>query len=119
MTQGYGAREAPNVQLIFLDKGTPVRILYIDTVCGYYEDIDNEENYVKIAWALINPEDYDFIVAHQYTEVLLYRAMIIRSSETGDDELYFPPTLHFHKVEFEYRLEPTGDPARWTLTLRG
>lgn len=119
ITQGYGAREVPNVQLIFLNKGTPIYTLYIDTVCEYYENINDKENYVKIEWVLINPEDYDFIVAHQYTEVLLYRAMIIRSSETGNDKLYFPPTLHFNNTEFEYSLEPAGDPVKWTLILRG
>jgi len=49
----------------------------------------------------------------------MYRAHIIRSSETGEDELYFPPTMCFHSAEFEYRLEPKGDPASWTLILRG
>lgn len=119
MTQGYGAREVPNIQLVFLNKGTQVYTLYIDTVCEYYEDTTSDDKYIKIEWALINPQDYEFILAHQYTEILMYRAHIIRSSETGEDELYFPPTMCFHSAEFEYILEPKGDPARWTLILRG
>ena len=57
MTQGYGAREVPNIQLVFLNKGTQVYTLYIDMVCEYYEDTTSDDKYIKIEWALINPQD--------------------------------------------------------------
>lgn len=114
---GYGAIEVPNIRLVFFNKGTQVRIIDIDTVVEYDEEVSENEASCVIRWAILNPLDYDFILSHQYTDVLMYRSMIIRSEKTGKDELYFPPTLYFNKITFEYYLEAGGNPARWTLRL--
>lgn len=114
----YGMKEVPNIRLIFLNKGTQTYTLDIDTVTDYSEDIGADYTDVTIRWALIKPQDYEYIKQHEYTEILMYRSMIIRSAETGEDELFFPSTLSFNKATFSYYLETRGDPARWTIRLQ-
>jgi len=43
--------------------------------------------------------------------------LIIRNADTGDDELYFPPTLTFTRLNFEYSLAAGGEPTQWMIWL--
>lgn len=115
----YASKEVPNVRLIFLNKGTQVNVIDIETVTDYVEDIetDTELDSVRIYFATMNTADFDFIESKQYTEILLYRCLIMRNCVTENDELYFPPTLTFHKLNFEYSLNVEGEPTRWMIRL--
>ena len=115
----YGSIEVPNVRLVFLNNGTQVRIIDLETVTDYNEDFENnkENGGVIIYSALIDTAEIDFIESNQYTEILVYRSLMMRSEETCKDTLYFPPTLTFHKLNFEYSLATDGNPARWMIRL--
>ena len=115
----YASIDVPNVRLVFLNNGTQVRTIDLETITDYTEDFEsNEENDgVTIYSALIDTAEIDFIESNQYTEILLYRSLIMRSEETGKDELYFPPTLTFHKLNFEYSLATNGEAVRWMIRL--
>ena len=115
----YASREVPNIRLVFFNNGTQVRVIDIETIVDYIEDIETntELNSVQIYFATIDTDDFDFIESKQYTEILLYRCLIMRSCDSGEDELYFPPTLTFHKLNFEYNLNVEGDPTRWIIRL--
>ena len=115
----YASKEVPNVRLVFLNNGTQVNVIDIETVIDYVEDIetDTELDSVRIYFATINTADFNFIASKQYTEILLYRSLIMRSCDTGNDELYFPPTLTFHKLNFEYSLNVEGEPTQWMIRL--
>jgi len=115
----YASKEVPNVRLVFLNNGAQVKTIDLETIIDYAEDIetDTKLDSVRIYFATINTTDIDFIESKQYTEILLYRCLIMRSCDTGNDELYFPPTLTFHKLNFEYSLNVEGDPTRWMIRL--
>ena len=115
----YASKEVPNVRLVFLNNGTQINTIDIETVTDYAEDIEanTELDSVRIYFATIDTVDFDFIESKQYTEILLYRCLIMRSCDTGNDELYFPPTFTFHKLNFEYNLNAEGDPTRWMIRL--
>lgn len=115
----YGSIEVPNVRLVFLKNGTQVRIIDLETVVDYTEDFEsNEENNgITIYSALIDTDEINFIESNQYSEILVYRSLVMRSEETGEDSLYFPPTLIFHKLNFEYSLATHSNPARWMIRL--
>lgn len=115
----YASREVPNVRLVFLNNGTQVNVIDIETIIDYVEDIETDINLesVSICFATINTADFDFIESKQYTEILLYRGLIMRGCNSGNDELYFPPTLTFHKLNFEYSLSAEGVPTRWMIKL--
>lgn len=119
MPKTYASREVPNIRLVFFNNGTQVRVIDIETIVDYIEDIETntELNSVQIYFATIDTDDFDFIESKQYTEILLYRCLIMRSCDNGEDELYFPPTLTFHKLNFEYNLNAEGDPTRWIIRL--
>ena len=115
----YASREVPNIRLVFFNNGTQVRVIDIETIIEYIEDIETntELDNVQIYFATIDTDDFDFIESKQYTEILLYRCLIMRGCDNCEDELYFPPTLSFHKLNFEYSLNTEGDPARWMIRL--
>ena len=115
----YASREVPNIRLVFFNNGTQVRVIDIETITDYVEDIETntELDSVRFYFATINTTDFDFIESKQYTEILLYRCLIMRSCDNCEDELYFPPTLTFHKLNFEYSLNAEGDPTRWMIRL--
>ena len=115
----YTSKEVPNVRLVFLNNGTQVNVIDIETIIDYVENIETntELDSVRIYFSTINTADFDFIESKQYTEILLYRCLIMRSCDTGNDKLYFPPTLTFHKLNFEYSLNAGGDSTQWMISL--
>ncbi len=115
----YASKEIPNVRLVFLNNGTQVRVIDIETIVDYTEDIETntELDGAQIYFATIDTDDFDFIESKQYTEILLYRCLIMRNCDNYEDKLYFPPTLTFHKLNFEYSLNAEGDPTRWMIRL--
>ena len=115
----YGAVEVPIVRLVFFNHGTQMRIIDLETVCDYTEDFETEResSSIRIYFGTIDKEDIDFLESKEYNEILVYRSLIIRNTNTGDDELYFPPTLTFTRLNFEYSLAAGGEPTRWMIWL--
>lgn len=115
----YVSRDVPNIRLVFLNNGTQVKVIDIDTIIDYIEGIETntELDEVRFYFATIDTIDFDFIESKQYTEILLHRCLIMKNCETGNDELYFPPTLTFHKLNFEYSLNAEGDLTQWMIRL--
>ena len=115
----YGAIEVPNVRLVFLNNGTQVRTIDCETVCDYIEDFetDKENSSMRMYLATIDIEDIDFLESKNYTEILAYRCLIMRNADTDEDELYFPPTLVFTRLTFEYSLAAGGEPTQWQIWL--
>ena len=115
----YGAVEVPNVRLVLFNHGTQIRTIDLETVCDYMEDFetDKENSSIRIYSATIDKEDIDFLESKEYNEILAYRCLIIRNADTGNDELYFPPTLTFTRLNFEYSLAAGGEPTQWQIWL--
>lgn len=113
-------RDVPNIRLIFLNNGTQVHTLDCTTIKDYMENFDSFENMDEIYFsaALIDTKDFDFIESKKYSEILIYRSLLMRDVETGEDKLYFPPTLTFHKLNFEYSANVAGDVVDWTIRLQ-
>ena len=85
----------------------------------YTEDFDStsDTDEVRFYCGLLDKEDISFLESKQYSEILIYRSLIMRNADTNEDELYFPPTLTFHKLEFEYSLSTQGDVVQWKIRL--
>ena len=115
----YASRDVPNIRLVFLNNGTQMKTIDINTVTDYTENINSNEllSNINIQFATIDIADFQFIESKQYTEILVYRSLIMRNCDTCEDELYFPPTLTFHRLNFEYTLNAEGDPTRWLIEL--
>lgn len=116
MPEQFGCIDVPNLRMIFFKNGEQKRIIDTETVAYYEEHLGANEDEVIIEDALFEPAAYEFLIAQDYDEIWLYRNFLIRSSETGDDINYFPPTLKFKYLTIAQELNNI-DPTRWRIKL--
>lgn len=117
----YGKKEVPIIKLTLYLEDRAIYTLVSTSLKEYFEELRTESKThrcipeVRMTDALMNPMDYEILIARKYDKYVLEVTDIWRSVEGADEE--FTRVLEFNSLSIGHAVDFHGDPADWYIVL--